>query len=92
MTRSSLQFDDMMISETERYSLGVERNSGAHYISVQISAQLVDYEEYYELTEEEFFLLLDDPEAGQTLARRCRDGHEAARLFSRPGGPGGAAT
>lgn len=91
MTAPRLQFDDMMISQEEQFSLGVERTTGVHYISVSVAAQVVDYEEYYELTEEEFFRLLDDPEAGQALARRCRDGQEDARLFRRPGGPGGPA-
>ncbi len=89
MTAARLQFDDMMISQEEQFSLGVERATGVHYISVSVAAQMVDYEEYFELTEEEFFLLLDDPDAGQALARRCREGLEDARLFRRPGGPGG---
>ena len=91
MTGPQLQFDDMLISETEQFSLGIERTTGVHYVSVSVAAQLVDYEEYYELTEEEFDRLLDDPESGQELARRCRAGEEDARLFRRPGGPGGPA-
>lgn len=87
MSGPPLQFDDMLISQEEQYSLGIERTTGAHYISVSIPAQLVDYEEHFVLTEEEFFILLDDPEAGQALARRCRAGEEAARLFDKGRGP-----
>lgn len=82
---SGFQFDDLMISEEERYSIGLERTTGKHFISVQISQGFVDYEEHFELSEEEFDKLLEAPEAGQEFARRCRAGEEDGRLF-RPGG------
>lgn len=86
MTKApKLQFDDMLISQEEQYSLGVERVTGRRYISVSVSQGFADYEEFFEISDEEFDRLLDDPEGGQDLARRCRSGEENARLFRRPG-------
>lgn len=80
-----LQFDDMLISQEEQFSLGIERTTGRRYISVSISQGFADYEEFFEISDEEFDRLLDDPEGGQDLARRCRAGEENARLFRKPG-------
>ncbi|RXF67092.1 hypothetical protein [Hansschlegelia zhihuaiae] len=79
-----LQFDELMISQEERYSLGIERTTGKHYLSVEMTQDYVEFEEFYEISEEEFASMLDDPEAGQAFARRCRAGGEDSRLFRRP--------
>lgn len=81
-----LQFADLMISEDGRYSIGVERSSGRHFISVQLSEGFVEYDEHYELSEAEFEILLVDPAAGEAFARRCQAGEEDGRMF----GPGGS--
>lgn len=78
-----LQFDDMMIAEDGGYALGIERSSGRHYISVDVSGDGADrVEAHFALSEEEFMALLDDCEGGAALARRCRAGEEDGRLIA----------
>jgi len=75
-------FDDLMISEQENYALGLERTTGRKYLSVdEIDGDAV-CASYFEVSEDEFAQLLDDPAAGQALARRCRAGEEEARRFA----------
>lgn len=78
---ASYQFDDLMISEVENYALGIERITGRKYLSVDVIDGDSICVSHYGISEEEFARLLDDPAAGQALARRCRAGEEEARAF-----------
>lgn len=78
---ASYQFDDLMISEEENYALGVERTTGRKYVSVDVIDGDAVCTSHYAVSEDEFVRLLDDPAAGQALARRCRAGEEEARAF-----------
>lgn len=81
MSAPRYAFDDLMISEVENFSIGLERTTGRHFIGVVASDGFVEEDRRYELSDEEFHRLLDDPEAAQALARRCRAGEEEARRF-----------
>ena len=45
-----MEFEDTYINKDHRFSLGKELNSGKYYLSIPVSNQMVDYEEYYEIT------------------------------------------
>jgi hypothetical protein len=44
-----MKFEDMYTSHKDRFSVGVERESGLCYLSIPVSNGVVEYEEYYEI-------------------------------------------
>ena len=52
--RELMKFGDTYFSRDDRYSIGIESTSGRYYASIPVSNGIVDYEEYYELTEEQY--------------------------------------
>jgi hypothetical protein len=44
-----MEFNNTFTSREQRYSLGVEADSGHHYLAIPMSNQLVDYMERYKL-------------------------------------------
>ena len=46
-------FEDLYDSDEHRFSLGAEIMYGLGYLSVPVSTGLVDYEEYYALSDDE---------------------------------------
>jgi len=57
----------------ERYSVGVEEDSGKHYVSIPVSNGLVDYEEYYEIDQRTFERYRADPDSARDFVMRCRN-------------------
>lgn len=80
-----MKFQDTYVSRAERYSLGVEADSGRYYLSVPVSTGLVDYEEHYELPEERYRAYLADPGAAQAFAAACRRREHDGLLLLGPG-------
>ena len=78
-----MKFTDVMVSREEQFSVGVEEESGRHYISIPVSHGLVYYEEYFEIDLPTFERYCADPEsarcavAAMTVADACacRDGN-----------------
>lgn len=58
-----MKFEDTYFSKEDRYSLGIESTSGRHYVSIPVSNGIVDYEEYYEITPDEYQQFLSDKAA-----------------------------
>lgn len=80
-----MNFKDVQIHQELRYSLGVEAESGRFYLSIPVSNSMVDYEEYYEITADEFERFKHNKNIASEFARRCRNRHEDARLMQKPG-------
>lgn len=76
-----MRFDDTFVSRTERFSLGIERDSGRHYLSIPVSLPMVDYEAFYALSEQEYQLVLNDADACADFMQRCRAGECEERLM-----------
>jgi hypothetical protein len=49
-----MKFEDTFFSREDSYSLGIESTSGRHYASIPVSNGIVDYEEHYEITPEQY--------------------------------------
>ncbi|KAA1248568.1 hypothetical protein F0Q45_19890 [Mycobacterium simiae] len=80
-----MKFDDTYFSREDRYSLGVESTSGRYYASIPVSNGLVDYEEYYELSQEEYDAFLQDGEAAVEFVEACRRHEHDDLLLQKPG-------
>lgn len=80
-----MDFQDVAVDRERRFSLGRETTTEQFYLSIPVALRLVDAEEYYLLTPEEFSRFRDDPEAAGRFADRCRQRSEDARLLVAPG-------
>lgn len=80
-----MNFEDKYFSRDDRYSLGVESTSGRNYASIPVSNGIVDYEEYYELTPEQFDRFLADHKAAVQFVESCRRHEQDDLLIQKPG-------
>jgi hypothetical protein len=87
-----LKFDETLVNRTERFTLGVETSTGRHYVSIPVSSRLVDYEEYYAISEKSYALFLIDSAAALAFVERCRNRLEDEHLMFAPGSDRGVAT
>ena len=85
-----MRFDDIFIFKKERFSIGQEADSGKFYLSFPVSNGLVEYEEYYELTEEEFERFSAALVEMRELAELARSRNCDDRLIIKPGSQRGS--
>jgi hypothetical protein len=80
-----LNFKDVCVNRADRYCLGVEQESGKYYVAIPVRNDFVDYEEYYEISPDQFADFRQDAALALTFVIACRDRKEDARLMIKPG-------
>ena len=80
---------DAFISREDRYSLGLDLESNRHYASLPVSNRMVDYEEYFVLSDVEYADYLADPASAIAFIEECRRREHDDRLMQLPGSDGG---
>ena len=80
-----MRFDDTFFSRDDRYSLGIESTSGRHYASIPVSNGIVDYEEYYEITLDEYQAFLGNRAGAIEFVEACRRHEHDDLLIEKPG-------
>jgi hypothetical protein len=80
-----MKFNDTYFPTEDRYSLGVESTSGQSYASIPVSNGIVDYEEYYAITPEQFDEFLADRLAALQFVESCRRHEHDDLLIEKPG-------
>ncbi|MEE6139125.1 hypothetical protein SKC41_22690 [Mycobacterium sp. 050128] len=80
-----MKFEDTYFSRDDRYSIGIESVSGRYYASIPVSNGIVDYEEYYELTPDQYRDFLRDRTAAIEFVQACRKHEHDDLLLQRPG-------
>jgi hypothetical protein len=80
-----MRFTDNYVSVEHRYSLGVEEDGGTYFLSIPVTNGIVDYEEYYRLSDSEYSKLMDNQEKAQAFAEQCRKQEHDERLLQKPG-------
>jgi len=80
-----MKFDDTYFSREDRYSIGIESTSGRYYASIPVSNGIVDYEEYYELTQDQYREFLRDKETAIDFIEACRRREHDDLLLQKPG-------
>lgn len=80
-----MKFDDTYFSRDDRYSIGIESISGRYYAAIPVSNGIVDYEEYYELTPDQYRYFLHDREAAIEFIEACRRREHDNLLLQKPG-------
>ncbi|MBC7277796.1 hypothetical protein [Nocardioides sp.] len=80
-----MKFTDSYFSREDRFSLGIEEETGRFYASIPVSNGVVDYEEYYELTKEQYDTYLAAPSTAVSFIEDCRRRKHDALLIQKPG-------
>ena len=86
-----MKFNDVIVYKDRRFSVGIEEESGKYYLSVPVSNSLVDYEEYYEITKDEFDQYKENVDAATEFAEQCRNRECDDRIMMKPGKDRGVA-
>jgi hypothetical protein len=85
------RFSDIHISRESRYTLGRDGKEQCYFLSIPVANRMVDYEEYYSLTDPEYALLSNDEQKAKAFADACRNRDHDARLILKPGADRGVA-
>ena len=76
---------DEFFSRENLYALGVDELSGRHYASLPVTIGVADYEEYYELSDDEYARFLTDPVGALAFIEECREREHDELLMQKPG-------
>ncbi|MCL9672452.1 hypothetical protein [Citrobacter sp. MNAZ 1397] len=80
-----MKFEDTFFSRVERYAIGIEKESGRHYLSIPVTNHMIDYEEYYEISESDYNIFLRNPATAVDFAKQCKRRERDALLIVKPG-------
>ncbi|WP_090681008.1 hypothetical protein [Paraburkholderia phenazinium] len=86
-----MKFEDCFVSAEHRFAIGREIDSGRYYPSIPVSNRLVDYDEYYEITESDTERFRNDPGLAWQFAEKCRNRMMDDALIIKPGPDRGVA-
>lgn len=80
-----MKFTKTHFSKEGKYWLGIESDSGRHYLGIPISNAMVDYIEYYWIDTEQYEMFSKDQERAFDFAEACRRRENDAFLVYTPG-------
>ncbi|MEX6678593.1 hypothetical protein QWI18_21980 [Pseudomonas sp. W2Oct36] len=86
-----MEFRDIYFNREERFSLGIEETSGKFYASFPVRNDMIEYEEYYEISRAQFDLFQTDLNAALAFVNRCRRRELDELLIQKPGSRRGSA-
>lgn len=80
-----MRFHDVLIVREARYTLGIDAETGGHFLSIPVANGLVDYEEYYRLNPEEYASFTSDSTVARSFADACLRREQDDRLIIQAG-------
>jgi len=80
-----MKFLDLYVSRRERFTIGIEEDSGRYYVSIPVSNPYVDYEEYYEISKSQFNEFQCDVRLACEFVYACRRHEKDDLLIVKPG-------
>ena len=80
-----MKFNDIAINKENCFSVGIEEDSGKFYLSIPVSNQYVDYEEYYEINEEQFDEFKIEMLSALEFVKQCRERVNDSLLIQKAG-------
>lgn len=86
-----MRFVDTAVNKGKRFSIGRDVRSGRYYLSIPVSNLMVDYEEYYEISEELHDCYPTNEPALLQFAEECRQHLHDALTLQEPGKDRGVA-
>ncbi len=87
--RLVVKFDDTYFFKEDPYSIGTELTAGRHYASIPVSNGIVNYEEGYEITPEQYRFFLCDSDAAVDFVESGRRREHDDLLIHKRGGDRG---
>lgn len=82
---SQMTYDDVYFTQLDKYSIGRERDSARHYVSIPLSNGILDYEEYYEISADQYRRFLANKAAAIEFVESCRRRERDDLLIEKPG-------
>jgi hypothetical protein len=79
-----VEYKDAYVSRKYFYAIGLEAESGRYYLTMPVSAGVIDYSEYYELSRHQYDYFLGNHEAAAAFADECRRREHDDLLFEDP--------
>ncbi|MGU3497685.1 Imm61 family immunity protein [Mycobacterium sp. C31M] len=79
------RFHDDFFSRENRYSIGTDTASARRYLSIPVTSSAVGYEEYYELSQDDYDEFLANERSAVEFAESCRRREQDSRLILKPG-------
>jgi hypothetical protein len=80
-----MKFTDIKTSREGRFSIGIEEQTGKFYVSIPVSNPYVDYEEYYEISQDAFKEFDSDMTKALRFAQECKERKNDHLLIQPPG-------
>jgi hypothetical protein len=66
------RFSDTHVFREQRFAIGSDTQTNGYFLSIPVANQMVDYEEYYRLTPDQYRQFSNDSVAGGMFADECR--------------------
>lgn len=86
-----MRFVDQFFSREGMYSIGQDMDQGGWYLSIPVSSGIVDYEEYYSISQEVAENFKINARAALDFANQCRRREHDEFLIVQPGANRGSA-
>ena len=80
-----MKADDLHINEEERFSIGVDRDTGKYYLSFPVHNRLCSYEEFYLISEPTALGYPENIELVRELLDKSRKRENDSMLIIKPG-------
>ena len=80
-----MRFEKTHFSKEDRYWLGTDTETDRRYIGIPVSNAMVDYIEYYYLSEGQYQRFITDRRAAFDFAESCRRHERDDLLIHKPG-------
>lgn len=87
-----MKFTDLKVSSEHRFSIGIEEESSKYFLSIPVSNEYVDYEEYYEISQKMFEDYNADMSKALEFVNQCRNRKHDGLLIQKPGRSRGGAS
>ena len=78
------RFIDIVVFRAQRFSLGLEEETGAYFLSTPLSGfnRAAEYEAYFRISAAEFEHYRSDPDAAEDFLETCRNHGNEDRRFA----------
>ena len=80
-----MKFTDLKVNKVDRFSVGIEEDSGDYYVSIPVANSYVDYEEHYGISSDAFHEFCLDMAKALPFVQKCREQKNDHLLIQSPG-------
>jgi hypothetical protein len=85
LPESGNRFSDTHVFREQRFAIGSDTQTHGYFLSIPVANQMVDYEEYYRLTPDQYCLFSANAAAAGLFADECRARKRDDMIILAPG-------